>query len=352
MDQSIRKLHVLIMAQLGGDPSDYWWLRPSQPDNPLPAMQLGARIAAEKRQDALQEMQIANREKLLNISLAEEAYKQQVREEMSTGGAEFAKTIAETFKSGDITSPESMEKIYGVGAKYPHLLGSQEWNGFMGMVEKQKALKLRKEMIDKMGYVPRDEETGAPGYFIGANGAIKPEAQTAPPPTWVPADAETGMPGHFDIAGGKVAFPKITLGDGTTFQPEEKVTPGGTRLVHVSPNKWQVLDKSTMSGRMTDQEKQQILDIRSEERAIAKDLSDFGGVPTAKDRLKQYNAKIEQLDKLKAKRDSIYAKSLERENKPAESTSERVVVSKDGKQFTLPKSQLDEAIKQGYEQVK
>lgn len=138
---------------------------------------------------------------------------------------------------------------------------------------------------------------------------------------------------------------------------EEFTTPGGTTLVRVSPNRLQVVEKNIPTGRMTDHEKQQILDLRAEQKAIAKELSDLGqrprdplfGSSPSKAQV-AYDEKIRQLDAIKAKRDEIYNRSEARQSKT--DTPEKVTVIKDGKKFRLPSSQLEEAQKQGYQLVK
>lgn len=125
------------MAQLpGGSASDFWWLKPQPADDPLPAIRMG--------------MQNAHQQRLDKITLAEQAYKAQVREQISLGAAELSRVIAENFKSGDISSPESQSRIWEVGIRYPTLLSTGVWKEYGDMMQNQEQIKQRKLQTESL----------------------------------------------------------------------------------------------------------------------------------------------------------------------------------------------------------
>lgn len=190
-------------------------------------------------------------------------------------------------------------------------------------------------------------------HLTGRHEAAIKARMTAQAPVWVPDDSVTGMPGHMRTATGQVRFPPRLLDDGTTFTPKEMTTPGGTELVQVSPNKWQVVDKPPMSGKLTDPEQNKVQDNRAEIRALANNLGSGELFKPGTPLRQAYDVKLAKIDALKKENDVIYEKATTRSIAPtgAESAAdpnERVEVTKDGQTMTLPRSQLEEGRKQGW----
>ncbi len=119
---------------------DLWWLKPKGPDNPLPALQLGASIAQHRAQMDIQEGQLAN--DIARTSLMREAQKAKlaIQTKLDAGNAEIAKAIAGVT---DWTDPEQVKNVYSVGAQYPMVVGGKAWAGAEYMERNAKAAKLK-----------------------------------------------------------------------------------------------------------------------------------------------------------------------------------------------------------------
>lgn len=292
------------MAALpGGSASDFWHLKPASPDNPLPAIQLG--------------MQNAHQQRLDKIALAEAAYKAQVREQISMGGAEFAGVVADIYRSGDIASPESQAKLYDVGKKYPYLLGTEPWNGLQKQIEEAEKLRLRKELIDQAGYVPPDPATGMPGYFMDSRGGVRFAPLEKRQAEFVPANKEEGTPAYFRQGNGTV---KIVSEDGASFEGGKEITTqSGVVLTQVSPKQWRVTNHPPISGKMNDSEINRIRDIRAETGRLEKAIEDLGGPPKPgvfggeSKQMKDYKARTDRLDALRTEREKIYREAEARQ---------------------------------------
>lgn len=293
------------MAQLpGGSASDFWWLKPQPADDPLPAIRMG--------------MQNAHQQRLDKIALAEQAYKAQVREQMSLGGAEFAGVVADIYRSGDIASPESQAKLYDVGKKYPYLLGTEPWNGLQRQIEEAEKLRLRKELIDNAGFDPGNEALGIPPHYVDARGGVRFPMQQKSAAVFVPANKEEGTPAYFRQGNGTV---KIVPEDGSvSFEGGKEITTqSGVVLTQVSPKQWRVTNHPPISGKMNDSEINRIRDIRAETARLEKAIEDLGGPPKPgvfggeSKQMKDYKARTDRLDALRTEREKIYREAEARQ---------------------------------------
>lgn len=120
---------------------DLWWLQPKGPDNPLPALQLGAQIAQNKAQMDLHERDLANDIARTSLMREEQIYKRGLQTKLMAGNAAMAKAIAEIT---DFADPEQMKRVWSVGELYPMEVGGKAWQGAEYMhrnavIAKQKA---------------------------------------------------------------------------------------------------------------------------------------------------------------------------------------------------------------------
>lgn len=104
------------MASLGGTPNDYWWLKPSQPDNPLPAMALGARIRQDAQQMVLQQQQMKMAQERQSFLMQEAMNKQMLQTKLMAGSAELSKLGA---KVTDWSDPSVRSGLLEFTTKYP-----------------------------------------------------------------------------------------------------------------------------------------------------------------------------------------------------------------------------------------
>src|SRR5512147_2218401 len=100
------------MAELGGNPSDYWWLKPTQPDNPLPAMELGRRI----KQDAINNFFEMQKLKLAEKAQGDNALTQFERNQILSEQAAIRnrETLAKTQLQNQLM--EGSAKLAAIGA--------------------------------------------------------------------------------------------------------------------------------------------------------------------------------------------------------------------------------------------
>jgi hypothetical protein len=115
------------MASFVG-PESYWWLRPSEPDNPLPAMALGARIRQDAVNTLLQQEQNKIAQERNMLLTQEQVYKQRLQNLQIEGSAELAK-IASGVK--DWSSPEVRTSLYNFANKYPFMASTEVFKGVL-----------------------------------------------------------------------------------------------------------------------------------------------------------------------------------------------------------------------------
>lgn len=117
------------MAQLpGSQASDFWWLRPAPPDNPLPAMQLGAQIRQRVTADAIAMDRNRMEQERLNLMTRETLYKERLQNQIMSGSEELAQTLSDP--AFDWNDPESIKRGYEVFSKHPTLMGTGVYQGF------------------------------------------------------------------------------------------------------------------------------------------------------------------------------------------------------------------------------
>lgn len=105
---------------------DLWWLKPKGPDNPMPALQLGAQIAQNKAAMDLREADLINEFARTSLARQEALAKQQIRNSISAGNAAIATAAA---KITDWSDLNQLRGIYEVGARYPMVVGGNAWKG-------------------------------------------------------------------------------------------------------------------------------------------------------------------------------------------------------------------------------
>jgi hypothetical protein len=124
---------------------DLWWLKPKEPDNPLPAMQLGAQIVQNKARLDIAERELANDIARTSLMREEMLYKQQIQTTITEGNSAIAGAIASV---DDWTDPEQIKRVYGVGARYPMVVGGKAWLGAEDMQYKAISAKRLQEEAD------------------------------------------------------------------------------------------------------------------------------------------------------------------------------------------------------------
>lgn len=311
-----------------GDPQDYWWLRREGSSSPAPMMQFGAQLRQQAIANALKQKDQELETQRTGIQLQEYFSKKELQNKILAGNMKLAKTLSATNAPA---SDDFARNLWGILEEQPELGDTPQFKQALQFHETAKKARLQRELIDAAGYVQPDESTGAPGYFLDAKGGVRFAPQprvTQGAPTWVPENKETGMPAHFETSGGRVQFPPRTLPDGSTFQPEEKVI-GGTRLIHTSPNRWQVVE-TTISGKLTDVERETIRDLRAQRNAIATKLAKYQ-VPAItatekadpvtykkqKAQVNEYEADLLKMAEFSAKMDALTKKAESRSGSTA-----------------------------------
>ena len=135
------------MANLGGQPSDYWWLKPSQPDNPLPAMALGQRMKQNAIDNALnvQRLKLAEQaqgnaalaaferntilQEQSNIRNREALAKTKIQADLMEGSANLAALGAEI---KDWSDPSVRTQLMEFATRYPMIANTSIFKEFSG----------------------------------------------------------------------------------------------------------------------------------------------------------------------------------------------------------------------------
>lgn len=124
---------------------DLWWLQPKGPDNPLPAMQLGAQIVQQKAAMDLKERDLANDIARTSLMRDEVLYKQKIQMQLTEGNAAIAKTISEIT---DWSDPKQVGTIWQTVSKYPLTADSKAVAGAMYMERSALAAKAKLSAAD------------------------------------------------------------------------------------------------------------------------------------------------------------------------------------------------------------
>lgn len=122
---------------------DVWW-RHVQPDNPLPAMALGARIRQDALQYGLQVEELKIKQQQMQEIAAERKYKQDIQTKIIAGSAELSQTLADP--SFSWTDDASIRKAYDVFSRNPYLMGTGVYKGFEDMVYKAAEAKRKSDV--------------------------------------------------------------------------------------------------------------------------------------------------------------------------------------------------------------
>lgn len=115
-----------------GDPQDYWWLKPEQPNEALPAMKFGAELAQQQTQNAVRNKQLELEGQRTGIAIQEHLSKMEIQNKIIAGGSKLAKSMAGITNWAD---PSVLTNLWGVAAEQPELLGSPQWQGALKLHE-------------------------------------------------------------------------------------------------------------------------------------------------------------------------------------------------------------------------
>lgn len=265
-------------------PGNMWWLRKQPVQDSLPAIQLGVQMARQQQLDALNAKNTELQAVRTQLQVEKYFYDKELQNQLVAGNAELAKAIATNFASGfTADSPEFQAAIWGVANKYPTVMRGDTWKGITELGPDAEAARTKADYWREQ-IALRDRQVGLQERLAEDSGWVQPEGDA---------------PGYFLDAKGNAKYPPRRLSDGTNFQPKE-TTVGTTRLVQVSPNKWQVVDRAIPTGKITDIEREQLRDMRSQLAAL---MSSFG--------------EQKDIDALKTKIDAVYAKVQGREESKA-----------------------------------
>ncbi len=127
------------------------------------------------------------------------------------------------------------------------------------------------------------------------------------------------------------------------FKPSVEEVAPGVKAIRLSPNRYQLLERPNVRGTPSELQKVQHEIWKSDLTALQRQK---GKTPIP-----------EEQAAIQTKIDTIERKMLESarggsESKSAPAKGDRVTIIKSGKKFTVPRSQLDQAVKEGYAEVK
>lgn len=271
---------------------DLWWLKPKEQDNPLPALQLGVRIAENKANFDLHERQLANQIARTSLVREELLFKQKLQTSMMQGNTAIAGAISGVT---DWTDPEQVQRVYEVGAQYPMVVGSKAWQGA--------------EYMQRNAITARRLEEEAQSRIAARNRQSEMAANMG----WV--YPEDGSPPYLVDAKGGTHFAPFHAGLEAGFTPE-KTNVGGVDLIHVSPNKWQVVNRPVPEGKLTDLEREDLRFVRKRRQELVDSLPTdvpktgmFGG---NKEAVAKYNATTNEIAQLTAKEEAIHKSVMSR----------------------------------------
>lgn len=115
-----------------GSPQDYWWLRPTEPDNPLPAMQFGAQLRQQAIQNALKEKDLQLETQRNGIMLQEYFSKKELQNKLLAGNAKLAQRMSGI---SDMADPNVLKVLIQTLAEQPELGGTPQYEQFVKLHE-------------------------------------------------------------------------------------------------------------------------------------------------------------------------------------------------------------------------
>lgn len=101
-----------------GDPQDYWWLKPDQGNDALPAMKFGAELAQQQTQNAVRNKQLELEGQRTGIAIQEHLSKMEIQNKFMGGTSKLAKAMAGVTDLSDADVPL---KIFGVLSENPEV---------------------------------------------------------------------------------------------------------------------------------------------------------------------------------------------------------------------------------------
>jgi hypothetical protein len=123
-------------------PQDFWWLKPKEQDNPLPALQLGVQIVQNRAKMDLAERDLANDIARTAIMWEEMLAKQRIQTQLMAGNSEFAKTIAGVT---DWLDDEQWAGVMESASRNPMVVGGKAYLGAQHMRESARTAKRLEE---------------------------------------------------------------------------------------------------------------------------------------------------------------------------------------------------------------
>lgn len=264
---------------------DLWWLQPKGPDNPLPALQLGAQIVQNKARLDLQERDLANDIARTSLMREEMLAKQKIQTQLVAANAAIASKMSNVT---DFNDDEQWADLMATFADNPIGVGGKAYLGAMHLRESARTAKRLEEEARS-----RIDERNRRADMAGNIGWVYPE---------------DGSPPYLVDAKGGTKFAPFHAGIEAGFAPQ-KTTIGGIDLIQTSPLRWQVVNKPMPSGRMTDLEKADLSDIRKQRQllvdALPSEVPKLGMFGGNKDAVSKYSKETNAIAALTAREEAL-----------------------------------------------